>query len=41
MEITDENFEECVVEFEVLERQLKADFSLDLDDQSSVSALRG
>jgi len=41
MEITDENFEECVVEFEVLERRLKADFSLDLEDQSSVSALRG
>jgi len=41
MEITDENFKECVVEFEVLERRLKADFSLDLEDQSSVSALRG
>jgi len=39
--ISNENFEECVVEFEVLERRFKADFSLDLEDQSSVSALRG
>ena len=40
IEINDDNFEECVVEFEVLDRQLKADFSLDLEDQSSVLALR-
>ena len=40
-QFSNENFEECVVEFEVLERRLKADFSLDLEDQSSVSALRG
>jgi hypothetical protein len=31
--ISNENFEECVVEFEVLERRFKTDFSLDLEDQ--------
>ena len=33
MDITDDNFEECVAEFEVLERRLKADFGLVLEDQ--------
>jgi hypothetical protein len=33
MDITDDNFEECVAEFEVLETRLKADFCLVIEDQ--------